>query len=160
MVDALRYELGVELEKLLTDVGSVELHPACAQLPTITPVGMASLLPGAQDDLTLEYEKETLVPKLNGTVVANVGQRMDVLRRRFGDRFAEMLLKDFINFSNKKTKVESTVDLLVLRSTEIDNQLESDPENTLSLIPKTLKLIRAALYSRVCWSLMLSLIFN
>ena len=142
MIDALRYELGVELEKLLTDIGSVELHPACAQLPTITPVGMASLLPGAQDDLTLEYEKETLVPKLNGTTVANVNQRMDILRKRFGDRFAERLLKDFIN---KKMKVESTVDLLVLRSTEIDNQLESDPENTLSLIPKTLKLIRAAL---------------
>jgi len=142
MIDALRYELGVELEKLLTDIGSVELHPACAQLPTITPVGMASLLPGAQDELTLEYEKDTLVPKLNGITVANVSQRMDILRRRFGDRFAEMLLKDFIN---KKTKVDSTVDLLVLRSTEIDNQLESDPENTLSLIPKTLKLIRAAL---------------
>lgn len=142
MIDALRYELGVELEKLLIDVGAVELHPACAQLPTITPVGMASLLPGAQDDLALEYEKETLVPKLKGTVVANVGQRMDFLRKRFGDRFAEMLLKDFIN---KKTKVDDAVDLLVLRSTEIDNQLESDPENTLSLIPKTLKLIRAAL---------------
>ena len=142
MIDALRYELGVELEKLLTEVGAVELYPACAQLPTITPVGMASLLPGAQNDLTLEYEKDTLIPKLNGTTVANVGQRMDILRKRFGDRFTEMLLKDFIN---KKAKVDSTVDLLVLRSTEIDNQLESDPENTLSLIPKTLKLIRAAL---------------
>lgn len=142
MIDALRYELGVELEKLLTDIGSVELHPACAQLPTITLVGMASLLPGAQDELTLEYEKDTLVPKLNGKTVVNVSQRMDILRKRFGDRFAEMLLKDF---NLKKTKIGSTVDLLILRSTEIDNQLESDPENTLSLIPKTLKLIRAAL---------------
>ncbi len=141
-IDALRYELGVELEKLLTEVGSVELHPACAQLPTITTVGMASLLPGAQDGLTLEYEKQTLVPKLNGTVVGNVSQRLDILRKRFGDRFAQMLLKDFIS---SKAKIDSTVDLLVLRSTEIDNQLESDPENTLSLIPKTLKLIRAAL---------------
>lgn len=142
MIDALRYELGVELEKLLTEVGAVELHSACAQLPTITPVGMASLLPGAQNDLTLDYEKDTLIPKLGGKSVANVGQRMDLLQKRFGDRFAEMLLKDFIN---KKAKVDSTVDLLVLRSTEIDNQLESDPENTLSLIPKTLKLIRAAI---------------
>jgi hypothetical protein len=143
MIDALRYELGVELEKLLTELGSVELYPVCAQLPTITPVGMASLLPSAQDYLTLEYAKDTLVPNLNGIVVSNVTQRMDVLRKRFGDRFAEMLLKDFIN--NKKAKIDPTVDLLVLRSTEIDNQLESDPENTLSLIPKTLKLIRAAL---------------
>jgi PglZ domain len=142
MIDALRYELGVELEKLLTDLGTVQLHPACAQLPTITPVGMASLLPGAENGLTLEYEKDTLVPKLNGTPVTNVSQRMDILRKRYGDRFTEMLLKDFIH---KKTKIDATVDLLVLRSTEIDQQLESDPENTLSLIPKTLKLIRAAL---------------
>ena len=45
MVDALRYELGVALEKLLADDGPVELEAAYAQLPTITLVGMASLLP-------------------------------------------------------------------------------------------------------------------
>jgi hypothetical protein len=39
-----------------------------------------------------------------------------------------------------------TVDLLVLRSTEIDSQLESNPETTLGLIPGTLKLIRVALH--------------
>lgn len=102
MVDALRYELGVELEKLLAEIGPVELYPACAQLPTITPVGMASLLPGAQSDLTLEYEKDTLIPKLKGTTVSNVNQRMDILQKRYGDRFAEMPLKDFLH---KKAKI-------------------------------------------------------
>ena len=36
MVDALRYELGVALEKLLAEDGPVELQAAYAQLPTIT----------------------------------------------------------------------------------------------------------------------------
>jgi hypothetical protein len=144
MVDALRYELGVELARMLTEVGTVELVPAYAQLPTITLVGMASLLPGAQKDLTLEYEKGKLVPKLDGVTVSNVTQRMTVFRKRFGDRFAEMLLKDVVG-SGKKSKIADTVELLVLRSSEIDSQLESDPDNTLSLIPRTLKLIRAAL---------------
>jgi hypothetical protein len=45
MVDALRYELGVALEKLLAEDGPVELQAAYAQLPTITLVGMASCCP-------------------------------------------------------------------------------------------------------------------
>lgn len=51
MVDALRYELGVALEKLISEDGQVELQP------TVTPVGMASLLPGAQTDLFLEVRR-------------------------------------------------------------------------------------------------------
>lgn len=143
MVDALRYELGVALEKLLSEDGPVELHAAYAQLPTITPVGMASLLPGAHTNLTLTLENDSLVPRLAGMPVGNVNQRMDVLKKRFGDRFDEMVLNDFVR---GKPKIADTVDLLVLRSTEIDSQLESNPETTLGLIPGTLKLIRVALH--------------
>jgi len=143
LVDALRYELGVALEKLLAEDGPVELHVACAQLPTITPVGMASLLPGARADLALTLDHDALVPKLAGVPVGNVNQRMDVLKKRFGDRFAELPLNEFVR---GKPRLAATVDLLVLRSTEIDSQLESNPETTLSLVPGTLKLIRAALH--------------
>lgn len=143
MVDALRYELGVALEKLLAEDGPVELQAAYAQLPTITLVGMASLLPGARTGLTLALENDALVPKLAGVTVGNVSQRMNVLAKRYGDRFSEMLLNDF---ARGKPKIAETVDLLVLRSTEIDSQLESNPETTLSLIPATLQLIRVALH--------------
>ncbi len=143
MVDALRYELGVALEKLLAEDGPVELQVAYAQLPTITPVGMASLLPGARTQLTLTRENDTLVPRLGSVPVCNVTQRMDVFRKRLGDRFHEMLLSDF---ARGKPKIPETVDLLVLRSTEIDSQLESNPETTLGLIPGTLKQIRVALH--------------
>jgi len=143
MVDALRYELGVALEKLLTEDGPVELQAAYAQLPTITPVGMASLLPGARTGLALTLENESLAPKLDGVTVSNVAQRMGVLSKRYGDRFEEMPLGDFVR---GKPKIAGTVDLLVLRSTEIDSQLESNPETTLGLIPNTFKLIRVALH--------------
>jgi hypothetical protein len=46
LIDALRYELGVALAQQLADTGHIQLHAACAQLPSITSVGMASLLPG------------------------------------------------------------------------------------------------------------------
>lgn len=143
MVDALRYELGVALEKLLAEDQPVQLLAAYAQLPTITLVGMASLLPGARTQLTQTFENDSLTPKLAGIPVGNVSQRMDVLKRRFGDRFHEMTLNDFVR---GKPKIAETVDLLVLRSTEIDSQLESNPETTLGLIPGTLKLIRVALH--------------
>ena len=143
MVDALRYELGVALEKLLAEDGPVELQAAYAQLPTITLVGMASLLPDARTQLSMGLEADSLLPKLSGVPVSNVNQRMEILRKRFGDRFHEMLLNDFVR---GKPKIAQTVDLLVLRSTEIDSQLESNPETTLGLIPGTLKLIRVALY--------------
>ena len=143
LVDALRYELGVALEKLLAEDGPVELQAAYAQLPTITLVGMASLLPGARAGLTLSLENDTLVPRLAGTPVSNVAQRMNTLSNHYGDRFAEMPLNDFVR---GKPKIAETVDLLVLRSTEIDSQLESNPETTLGLIPGTLKLIRVALH--------------
>lgn len=143
MVDALRYELGVALEKMLSEDGPVELQAAYAQLPSITIVGMASLLPGARAELSLALEKEALLPKLAGVPVGTVVQRMDAFRKRFGDRFAEMQLNDFVR---GKPKVAETVDLLVLRSTEIDSQLENNPESTLGLIPGILKLIRVALH--------------
>ncbi|MBZ9746807.1 PglZ domain-containing protein [Mesorhizobium sp. CO1-1-7] len=143
MVDALRYELGVSLEKLLAEDGPVELQAAYAQLPTITPVGMASLLPNARTHLTLEVDAGSLLPKFSGVPVGNVSQRMEILRKRFGDRFAEMPLNDF---ARGKPKIPPTVDLLVLRSTEIDSHLESNPETTLGLIIGTLKLIRVALH--------------
>lgn len=143
MVDALRYELGVALEKLLAEDGPVELQAAYAQLPTITLVGMASLLPGARTGLALSLENESLVAKVDGATVSNVAQRMSLLNKRYGDRFAEMPLNDFVR---GKPNLADTVDLLVLRSTEIDSQLESNPETTLGLIPGTLKLIRVALH--------------
>ena len=113
------------------------------QLPSITPVGMASLLPGAGKGLTLARKDDGLVPMLGDVVVANVTQRMEVLRKKFGDRFAEMGLNDFVR---SKRELPENVDLLVLRSVDIDSHLENNPETTLSLIHDTLKRIRVAVH--------------
>lgn len=142
MVDALRYELGVELHKQLVEDDPVELHAAYAQLPTITLVGMASLLPGAGQELTLRKKEKGFDPVLGGQLVTNVQQRMNILRKKYGDRFAEMKLAEYTT-ANKRVK--SAVDLLVLRSVEIDSQFENNPETAPSLIHDTLKRIRLAI---------------
>lgn len=144
LVDALRYELGVALEKQLSEEGQVELRAFFAQLPSITQVGMASLLPEAGQKLILKRsDKGDILPMLGDIPVANVNQRMDVLRKRYGQRFAEISLKNFIR---SKSPLPSTVDLLVLRSEQIDAQLETDPETALGLIHDSLKRIRVAVH--------------
>jgi hypothetical protein len=80
---------------------------------------------------------------LGETPVATVNQRMDVLRKRYGQRFAEMPLHHLVR---SKKQVPDTVELLVVRSGEIDSQLENNPETTLGLIADTLKRIRFALH--------------
>ena len=142
MVDALRYELGVALEKQLANDGSIEMQPSLVQLPSVTPVGMASLLPGADDLLMLEKGEDGLVPKLDGKPVATVAQRMEAFRRRYGQRFAEMRLEDFVR--NKGPEIDPETDLLVLRSVEIDSHFENHPETAPAEITNALKRIRMA----------------
>jgi hypothetical protein len=96
LVDALRYELGVALEQQLAEDCPVALHAAFAQLPSITSVGMASLLPGAGQQLSLKQQNTGLIPMLGEVPVTNVKQRMDILRKRYGQRFAEMPLHTFV----------------------------------------------------------------
>lgn len=143
LIDALRYELGVELEKQLVDDGRVEIRAALAQLPTTTLVGMAGLLPGAGFSLSLANQDNSVVPMLGKTKLANVNQRMEFLRQKYGQRFTEMSLNQLL-FSGQKS-IPETVDLLVLRSADIDSQLETAPESAFRVIYDTLKRVRAAI---------------
>ena len=143
LVDALRYELGVALQQQLADDDSVELLDAFAQLPSITSVGMASLLPEAGTRLNLVQKEGRVVPMIGDVPVANVYQRMELLRRKYGDRFAESNLNEFVR---SKKDLPETVQLLVLRSVEIDSHLENNPETTLGLLHDTLKRIRVAVH--------------
>ena len=147
MVDALRYELGVALEKQLAEDGAIEMQPALVQLPSVTPVGMASLLPGADDLLALEKSEDGLMPVLDGKPVATVIQRMDAFRRRYGQRFAEMRLEDFVR--NKGPEISAETDLLVLRSVEIDSHFENHPETAPAEITNALKRICMAVHRLV-----------
>lgn len=144
LVDALRYELGVELQRQLIDTGAATIRPALAQLPTVTPVGMASLLPGAGKNLEVLREGKDLVPSLSGERITSVASRMKVFEKLYGDRFAQMTLFEFN--SGKKVQVSDAVNLLVIRSTEIDSHLENNPDSTLGLVHQTLKAIRVAIH--------------
>lgn len=146
MIDALRYELGVALEQQLMEDGAVALRAALAPLPTITPVGMAALLPGAGQHLSLRRDGSALVPLLGEQPVTNVAQRMDVLRKRYGQRFAEGRLEDYVR---GRLDVPTDADLLVLRAVEIDSHFENHPDTAPAEITNALRRIRMALHRLV-----------
>ena len=144
LVDALRYELGLELQRQLIDMGTATIKPAIAQLPTVTTIGMASLLPGAGEKLSILRDGKDVIAEFGGQRLTSVANRMKVFEQLYGDRFSQVTLSEFN--SSKKAKVSEAVSLLVIRSTEIDNHLENNPDTTLGLVHQTLKGIRVAIH--------------
>jgi hypothetical protein len=142
MIDALRYELGIALERQLKDEGVVEVQAALVQLPSITSVGMASLLPGAGQLLSLRNEAQSIVPMLGDQVVASVAQRMDIFKKRYGQRFQEGRLEEFVR---NRFEILPDTDLLILRAVEIDSQFENSPDTAPGEITQALKRIRVAI---------------
>ncbi|MGA2223091.1 MAG: PglZ domain-containing protein [Syntrophobacteraceae bacterium] len=62
LVDALRFELAAELLARVAEDDAAELYAVGAQLPTITKVGMAALMPEADGNLHLVRKNGDLVP--------------------------------------------------------------------------------------------------
>ncbi|MDP9366440.1 MAG: PglZ domain-containing protein, partial [Chloroflexota bacterium] len=122
LVDSLRYEMGRDLAAALGELGAVELEPAAASLPTITPNGMAALLPGAEGTLALSRQGDGLVPTVGGAPVEGLEERKAVFSKRFGDRYRDLKLEDVLQAAPAKlAKLISGADLIVVRSLDLDD---------------------------------------
>jgi hypothetical protein len=131
LVDALRWELAQQLSSLLSDAGETVMEPVASQLPGVTPIAMAALLPGAEDALRLEVVSGKLCPMLNGKPVDQRAKRMAAFRDEYNEQFAELNLKAFLTAARGGAARQElaqrleTVRLLVITSTEIDELGES-----------------------------------
>lgn len=119
-VDAMRYEMGAELVRLLDGVEDLHLQPAVAALPSITPVGMAALLPGASTDFFVGGQGGKLVAVVDGNPVANSKDREKHVKARVPDS-ADLTLSQVLQYkpSELKGRVQGK-SLVVVRSQEID----------------------------------------
>jgi hypothetical protein len=121
LVDAMRYEMGRELGKALGDSAPVRVEAVASTLPAITPFGMAALMPGADGTLRIVQKGQDLVPSIGDQVLAGLKERLDLLKSRYGDRFAEMTLEQVLSIKTKKPpKAIAEADLIVVRTQEID----------------------------------------
>lgn len=137
MVDALRYELAVELESKLASKYKVDLKPVCAQLPTTTKMGMASLMPQADGNLYLKTERNELNPVIDGKTISVPDDRMNFISSIYGDICHSIWLDDF--FGPKSLQIPETNNLLIIKTKDIDDLGEHIPNEAAALIPRMLK---------------------
>jgi hypothetical protein len=139
LVDSLRYELAVEIEKQLLDRWRVELEPSCAQLPSYTEVGMASLMPDAGAALSLVKSADTFVTTLGGKPATSPATRFSYLVSRKGDQCHDFDLDDLLK--QKRPKFPDTTRLLVVRTRDIDVLAHQSPRHVLEIMPGLLRQI-------------------
>ena len=144
LIDSLRYELAVELKSELERKHMVTLEAVSAQLPTITPVGMASLLPDAETKLEFGVNGNDWFPTMGGEPVKNVNDRKEWFKKTVGDQYMDMNLKYLVK-EGTRLKIPESINLLVVRNTEIDAAGEMDASVALREIPRTLGKIRTAI---------------
>jgi hypothetical protein len=119
-VDAMRFEMGVELARQLEGAKDVTVRAALAALPTITPVGMAALLPGAAASFSVVEEKGKLTARIEGTFMAGLADRQKFLKAKIPD-VVDLTLDDV---NDRRTsdlaRRLGNASLVVVRSQEID----------------------------------------
>ena len=126
LVDALRFEMGVELKSLLKGSKDLVLRPAIAALPTITPVGMAALLPKASASFDVVDSQGTLASRVDGVPLKDVSSRMKSLKARVPGAIDMELGKLLQMTSGKLKSTLKSAPLVVVRSQEIDKFGEMD----------------------------------
>jgi hypothetical protein len=127
LADSLRFEMGRDLTLALAELGEVNIEPAAASLPTITEIGMAALLPGADGALTLKLDDEEPVPCIGERPVKDLTGRLAFLREKLGDRMVEMTIGDFLSLpsSQRQASALKNADLVIMRDPRIDQLGES-----------------------------------
>jgi len=125
-VDAMRFEMGVELARQIEGAKDLTVRAAVAALPSITPVGMAALLPGASASFDVVEAKGKLAARVEGTDMPGLADRLKLLKVKVPD-VVEMTLGKLLGSSPAKVgKNIGKASLVVVRSQEIDFVGEMD----------------------------------
>lgn len=120
LVDAMRFEMGVELARMLSGAQELTVKPAISALPTITPIGMAALLPGASGSFSVVAHKDRLASRIEGSTVASSTERMKLFKSKVPDMVEMTLGKVLESSPGRLAKAVGDSSLVVVRSQEID----------------------------------------
>lgn len=126
-VDALRFEMGRELCEALGNAFKIELEPALATAPTITEIGMASLLPKAGAAKVVSAVNGKLALEMDGTVIKDRKDRMLFMKEQSGFDVFEAKLDDLLPKPSKRIEQGiKKAKLVLITSQEIDELCEKD----------------------------------
>jgi hypothetical protein len=120
LVDAMRFEMGAELASTLPKTSEVSLRPAVAALPSITPIGMAALLPGASTSFTVAEQKGAFGARIDDAFLSDLAARKRHAAARI-PKCVDMTLDELLGHTKAKLakKVEGA-QVIIVRSQEID----------------------------------------
>jgi len=118
-VDAMRYEIGVELAERLSRNGEVKLRPAIAALPSITPIGMAAILPGAAAGFSIAEKNGKLGAKIGDVFMSDRSARQKYLQGQIAG-IVDLTLDDVLTWSKATRTKVGAAQVVYVRSSEID----------------------------------------
>jgi hypothetical protein len=120
-VDAMRFEMGVELAERLPKSAEVSVRPAVCALPSITPIGMAALQPGASSSFSVVEHAGALGAKIDDTFLPDLSARKKFAASRV-PKLADIALDELLSLQPSKLakKIEGA-QVVIVRSQEIDH---------------------------------------
>jgi len=128
LVDALRFEMARELSNSFQRDYDVVLSPAVGIVPTITDIGMAALMPGAERDATVvNVGGGKLALEIDATVLKDRASRLAWLKGQARARVAVATVDQMLPRPKKALDQElKDAELILITSQEIDALCEGD----------------------------------
>lgn len=125
LVDAMRFEMGVELGERLPKTAEVSVRPAMGSLPSITPIGMAALLPGASGSFSVVGQNGKLGACIEDSFLPDLAARKKFSAGRV-PKLIDMALDELLSLQpSKLSKKLEGAQVVVVRSQEIDHAGEA-----------------------------------
>ena len=132
LVDALRYELGLDLAQRLAaelEPADLEVRPAIAAAPTVTEVGMAALLPRAERGLGLSGERGRFGAVLDGRVLRVRADRRKFLSALLGEQVLDLRLRE-VRAGRKWRERAAEARLVIVWQQAMDKEGEQGQDET------------------------------
>ncbi|MBI5609569.1 MAG: PglZ domain-containing protein, partial [Deltaproteobacteria bacterium] len=125
LVDAMRYEMGLELAERLPSTSDVAVRAAVGALPTITTIGMAALQPGAAASFAVLEQAGKLGGRIDASFLPDLATRKKHAAARV-PKLADLALDELLSLQpSKLSKKLDGAQVVVVRSQEIDQAGET-----------------------------------
>ena len=117
--------MGLELVGRLPPSAEVAARAAITVLPSITPLGMAALLPGAAKSFSVVEEKGKLGSRIDDSFLPDLGARKKLAAARIPGLY-DIALDDLLSWTPKKLAKEiEAAQVIIVRSQELDHAGEA-----------------------------------
>lgn len=125
LVDAMRFEMGVELAERLPKTSEVAVRAAVGALPSITPIGMAALQPGASSSFSVVEQGSKLGACIDDCFLPDLASRKKYAAARV-PKLVDVALDELLSLQpSKLAKKLDSAQVIIIRSQEIDHAGET-----------------------------------